>query len=142
MESLYYNISFYSFIIAGALIILMGSVYATRSQVMPYHLKALETSWGDIDMKFQFMLKMLINGGGFSGLSSGIFIMVLVLIPFKEGQAWAGYAIGIIGLVGVFPLTMIVYKVKTQTRGNPPMWLLVLMNGLLFIGLISHIMIN
>ncbi len=142
MEPLYYNLSFYSYALAGTLTILMGFVYATRNQVMPYHLKALETTWEKIDTKYQFMLRMFLNGAGYFGLSTGLFMIVLLFIPFREGQVWAGYSIGLLGLVGTLPLTTIVYKVKTQTKGDPPLWLMVLMNSLLFIGLVSHIISN
>lgn len=138
MESLTSTISFYCYAIVIALILLLGLVYATRSQIMPYHLKALETTWEAIDDKYQFMLKMLLNGGGFFGLSTGLSMLVLLLIPFREGQIWAGYAIGIIGLVGALPLGFIVYQVKTKTNGNPPLWLMVIVNLLLIVGLVSY----
>lgn len=139
MESLTYTISFYAYAIVAVLTILMGLIYAMRSQIMPYHLQALETTWDAIDTKYQFMLKMLLNGGGFFGLSTGLFMLTLLLIPFRDGQSWAGYAIGIIGLVGALPLGYIVYRVKTRTNGNPPLWLMVIMNLLLVIGLVSHL---
>ena len=132
-------LSFYSYTAATTLTILIGLLYATRKTIMPYHLKALETSWEDIDSKYQFMLKVLLNGGGFYGLSSGLFMLVLLLIPFNEGQEWAGYAIGGIGLVGALPLTYIVYNVKTKTNGNPPLFIMYLVVLLLIIGLIGMV---
>lgn len=137
MESLTYTISFYAYAIATALNILIGLLYAMRKQIMPYHLDALETTWDDIDSKYQFMLLKLLNGGGFFGLSSGLFMLTLLWIPFRTGQAWAGYAIGAIGLVGALPLAYIVYQVKTKTNGNPPLWIMVIVNLLLIVGLVS-----
>ena len=102
---------------------------------MPYHLQALESEWEDIEPKSRFMLKVLFNGGGFFGLSTGLFMLVLLLIPFKAGEAWAAYAIGIIGLVGALPLARIVYKVKKNTAGNPPLFAIVIINILLMAGL-------
>ena len=104
---------------------------------MPYHLQALETTWDAIDTKYQFMLKMLLNGGGFYGLSSGIFMLILLWIPFRDGQLWAGYTIGLVGLVGTLPLGYIVYQVKTKTNGNPPLWIMIIVNLLLIVGLLS-----
>lgn len=138
MESLTLSISFYSYAIATLFTILMGLIYATRKEVMPYHLQALETTWDAIDAKYQFMLKMFLNGAGYFGLSTGLFMLTLLLIPFREGQSWAGYAIGIIGLVGALPLGYIVFQVKTKTKGKPPLWLMVIINALLLIGLLSH----
>lgn len=138
MASINGSIAFYAYAIATAFTILIGVLYATRRQIMPYHLKALESTWEEIDRKYQFMLKMLLNGGGYFGISTGLFMLVLLLIPFREGQLWAGYSIGGIGLVGALPLTIIVYRVKTQTKGNPPLWIMVIIIALLIIGLISH----
>jgi len=135
MESL----SFYSYGLATTLTILIGLLYATRKTIMPYHLEALETTWEEIDSKYQFMLKMLLNGGGFYGIAVGLFMLVLLLIPFSNGEEWAGYAIGGIGLVCAAPLTYIVYSVKTKTNGNPPLWIMYLVVALLVIGLIGMV---
>ena len=141
MDSLGFNLSFYTYAIATALTILIGLLYAARKQIMPYHLDALETTWEAIGPKYQFMLRMFLNGGGFYGLSTGLFMLILLLIPFRDGQLWAGFAIGVVGLVGALPLGFIVYRVKTNTKGNPPLWIMILINGLLVFGLISCFLI-
>jgi len=129
------TISFWLYAVATSATILLGLVYAFRSRIMPYHLEALETDWEDIEPKSRFMLKVLFNGGGFFGLSTGLFMGVLLLIPFKAGEAWAAYAIGVIGLISALPLAAIVYKVKTNTAGNPPLGAIVIINLLLIAGL-------
>ena len=142
MESLANTLSFYCYAAATLLTILIGLLYASRKQIMPYHLQALETSWDKMDANYQLLLKALLNGGGYYGLSSGLFMLLLLWIPFREGQLWAGYAIGLIGLVGTLPLGYIVYQVKTKTKGNPPLWIMVLVNLLLIAGLISFYFSN
>ncbi|MEP3655629.1 MAG: hypothetical protein ABJO36_12100 [Litorimonas sp.] len=134
------NIVFWLYGLATLATILIGLLYATRRQVMPYHLKALETSWDDIDPKYQFLLKALLNGGGYYGLSVGLFMLVLLVIPFRNGEDWAGYAIGLIGLVGTFPLGYIVYRVKKHTAGNPPLGVMIVINLLLIAGLIATVL--
>ena len=129
--------TFTLYLLASAATILIGLLYASRRRVMPYHLKALETSWEEIDPKYQFMLRALLNGGGYFGLSSGLFMLVLLLIPFRQGELWAGYAIGFIGLIGILPLGLIVRSVKKNTAGNPPLIVMVIVNLLLIGGLIS-----
>lgn len=137
MELLGNSLSFYCYAIATIATILFGLVYATRKQIMPYHLEALETTWEEIDTKYQFMLRMLLNGGGFFGLSTGLFMLILWWIPFRAGQLWAGYAIGLVGLVGALPLSFVVYQVKTKTQGNPPFLLIILINIFLIVGLVD-----
>jgi len=129
------SLAFWLYGLATLMTILIGLLYATRRQIMPYHLKALETSWEEMDPKYQFMLKALLNGGGYYGLSAGLFMLVLLLIPFRAGEDWAGFAIGLIGLIGTLPLAIIVYRVKTKTAGNPPFSVMVVVNLLVIGGL-------
>ena len=86
MTSLAMTISFWLFMLATIATILIGLLYATRRTVMPYHLDALETSWDEVDGKYQFLLKALSNGGGFFGLANGLFMLVILLIPFRQGE--------------------------------------------------------
>lgn len=104
---------------------------------MPYHLEALETSWDEMDSKYQYMLKALLNGGGYFGLSAGLSMLVLLFIPFRAGDVWAGYAIGVIGLVGALPLGFIVHGVKQNTAGNPPLRVMGVINAFFILGLIA-----
>ena len=103
------TLTFILYLLAIVATVLISLLYASRRRVMPYHLKALETSWEEIDPKYQFMLKSLLNGGGYFGMSTGLFMLVLLLIPFRQGELWAGYAIGFIGLIGILPLGLIVH---------------------------------
>ena len=130
-------LSFSLYLIATLATLLIGAVYASRKTVMPYHLQALESPWEEIDPKYQYMLKALLNGGGYFGLSAGLFMLTLLFIPFRAGEIWAGYAIGLIGLVGALPLGLIVRGVKTNTAGNPPLFVMVIINGLLVLGLVA-----
>lgn len=137
MNSFGTDLAFWVYGLASVATILIGLLYATRREVMPYHLKALETSWEEMDPKYQFMLKALLNGGGYYGLSVGLFMLVLLLIPFRAGEDWAGYAIGLIGLIGTLPLGIIVYRVKKHTAGNPPLSVMIAINLFLIIGLLA-----
>ena len=129
------SFTLYSIVILATLLI--GAVYATRRTLMPYHFEALETPWEEIDPKQQYMLKALLNGGGYFGLSSGLAMLILLLIPFRAGEIWAGYAIAAIGLVGALPLCLIVRGVKKNTKGNPPLFVMVIINALLLMGLLA-----
>lgn len=137
MESLAHTIAYYCYWIATIMTILIGLLYATRKQIMPYHLKALRTEWDDIDPNYQLLLKALLNGGGYYGISCGLFMMLLLLIPFGNDELWAGYAIGGFGLIGSIPLTWIVYTVKTRTDGEPPLWIMIVVDVLFLIGLVA-----
>jgi hypothetical protein len=131
------SFSLWLYALATLATILIGVLYATRPRIMPYHEQALETPWEDIDPNFQFLLKALLNGGGYYGIANGLAMAVLLFIPFREGAVWAGYAIGIIGLLGTLPLGYIVYTVKKNTAGNPPLKVMIVINLFLIAGLAS-----
>lgn len=140
MDTFLQNLSFCLYGLATLATILIGLLYATRREVMPYHLQALEaSSWNEIDPKYQFLLKALLNGGGYYGLSVGLFMLVMLLIPFRNGEDWAGYAIGLMGLIGTFPLGVIVYRVRRYTAGNPPLGIMIVINLFLIVGLLAFI---
>ena len=139
MNSRAMKISFWLYGVTIVASLLIGLLYASRSQIMPYHLDALETSWEGLEPSYQVLLRALLNGGGFYGVANSLFMLVLLLIPFRKGEAWAGYSIGLIGLVGALPLTYIVYLVKTHTAGNPPLIVMIVLVLLMIAGLLSFI---
>ena len=71
-------LSFLLYLVATPATLLIGAVYAIRKTAMPYHLEALEGSWEGIDPKYQYRLKALLNGGGYFGLSTGLFVLLLL----------------------------------------------------------------
>ena len=130
-------ISFSLYMVTTIAVLLIGVVYAFWKTIMPYHIDALETPWEDIDPRVQILLKALLNGGGYFGLSTGVAMLLILMIPFRAGELWAGYAVGVIGLIGALPLGMIVYGVKKHTAGNPPFFVMVIINLLLALGLLA-----
>lgn len=80
----------------------------------------MKTASEGLSPSYQVLLKVFLNGGGFDSIASGLFMKILLLIPFRKAESWAGYSIGLIGLVGALPLTYIVYIFKANTAGNPP----------------------
>ena len=138
-NSLLFEIGFYCYLLATFMIMVLGFIYSFRSQLMPYHLKALNSSWSEIDKNYQLLFKALLNGAGFYSLSSAMFMLIILLVPFRSGELWAGLSIGVFGLVGALPLWLIVRRVKNNTEGNPPLGLVVFVNFLLLSGLICSI---
>jgi len=134
------TIAFWLYALTTLATVLIGLLYATRKTIMPYHIEALQTPWTEIDPNFQRLLKALLNGGGYYGIANGLFMAALLLGPFRAGEVWAGYAIGLIGLVGALPLGYIVYTIKKHTKGNPPLGVMIIVNGLMVAGLVATVL--
>jgi len=82
---------------------------------------------------------MMLNGGGYIGISSGAATAILWWISFRAHELWAGYTIGIIVLLEGIPLALLVYNVKSKTKWNTPLRIMVVIVGLYAIRLIGLI---
>ena len=78
--------------------VVLGIVYLTASEVMPYHKEVLGVEWGQLEPGVRTMLVAFINAYGSGHLAVGIALGVLVLIPMREGHGWARWAVLAVGL--------------------------------------------
>ena len=78
--------------------VVLGIVYLTASEVMPYHKEGLGVEWGQLEPGVRTMLVAFINAYGSGHLAVGIALGVLVLIPMREGHGWARWAVLAVGL--------------------------------------------
>jgi len=130
------KMAFGSYFIAALLILLIGLVYSTRTEVMPYHLEVLGMSWGEIQPQVQFMLLAFLHGGGAGALANGAALMFLLFVPFKNRENWSRWALSVIGLVASLPMLYIVLKVKFETPASPPLGVIFLINLLFVVGFV------
>lgn len=120
--------------LATIVIIAFGFIYITRSKFMPYHKEAIGCPWEDLDSRLKAVLlaAMRIIGGSF--LATGLAIIVILAIPFYNGQVWASYAIFSVGITLELPTLYATLLVRKKTLASPPIWLLVLTMILFFLG--------
>ncbi len=98
----------------------MGLVYLFTPQFMPYHQKAIETSWEDLNPQYQTAVMASIRtvSGGF--LAAGLSLGFLLGVPFRKGEKWASWAMmGVVLTVGL-PALYALLLIKTKTPANPP----------------------
>jgi len=111
-------------------------IYFFKSEFMPYHQDAVETSWTDIDKKFQILILAFMRAISGGWLTASISIVFLVAIPFQDGELWSIIAIPIIGLVMTLSTLYATLYVKRNTQANPPIGLVLLAIVLLVFGFI------
>jgi hypothetical protein len=73
--------------------------YLTAKKFMHYHRAALGRSWSDLDSRLQALLLAMMKGIGGYGLTITLAQLIALLIPFRHGEAWALWAVPIVGLV-------------------------------------------
>ena len=78
--------------------VVIGIVYFTASEVMPYHIEVLGVDWGQLEPGVRTMLVAFINAYGSGHFAVGISLGALALIPMRQGHAWARWAVLAVGL--------------------------------------------
>ena len=78
--------------------VVIGIVYFTASEVMPYHKEVLGVDWGQLEPGVRTMLVAFINAYGSGHFAVGISLGALALIPMRQGHAWARWAVLAVGL--------------------------------------------
>ena len=75
----------------------IGIVYLTASEVMPYHKEVLGVEWEQLETGVQTMLIAFINAYGSGHFAVGIALGALVFIPMRQGHGWARWAVLAVG---------------------------------------------
>ena len=100
----------------------MGMAYLVSPHFMPYHQRAVGVDWSRLPPRFQaaVLSSMRAVGGGF--LAAGVSLLILLLVPFQQGQRWAVWAMLAVSLaVGLPALYSLVYlQAVTGARAPIP----------------------
>jgi hypothetical protein len=114
------KVAFWCHLIALLLIALIGVIYLFRGQFMPYHAVALGRDWAGLDRALQVLLLALMKAVGGASLATAVAMVILLLIPFRQGPYWARWAIPVVGLVWVLPNLYGSVRVALNTPATPP----------------------
>jgi len=117
------KVAFWCHLIALLLIALAGVVYLFRGQFMPYHAVALGRSWDSLDRALQILLLALMKGAGGALLATAVAMVILLLVPFRQGLYWARWSVPVVGLVAMLPNFYNTVWVALNTPATPP-WML------------------
>ncbi len=112
-----------SFICIGLIAIVevvLGIVYLTASEVMPYHKEVIGVNWGELEPGTRTMFIAFINAYGSGHFAVGIALGALVLIPMREGHAWARWASLSIGVPFLATSAYVSYYLASLVDEGPP----------------------
>ena len=99
-----------------------GALYLVRSSFMPYHRAAVGKPWHELDPRLQALLLGLMRVAGGGLLTGGIALAILLLIPFREGEAWSRWAVPLIGFLLVLPTLYATVYIRLRTGARTPVW--------------------
>ncbi len=108
-----------SYAVAAVIALGFGTVYLTRDEFMPYHRAAAGVPWHAIEPRMRALLLALMRLGGAGLAATGVALFAL-LLPFREGQVWAGWALPLVGLTSALPTFLVTLVVRRRTGASTP----------------------
>jgi hypothetical protein len=123
-----------AYAISGVISLVLGTIYVTASQFLPYHRDAIGADWNALDTGTQAVLRALVHVGGAGWLACGIALLVLAWIPVRRGERWALWATPVIGLAFWVPNVWATVEVTVRSAATAPWYGSVVAVGLLVAG--------
>jgi hypothetical protein len=105
---------------AYVMALLFGVRYLRTDRFMPYHRAAIGADWESLDhgLRVAILGMLKIVGGGM--LSTAATGLVIILLPFRAGEAWATYAAPVPGLCLGLPTIYATLYIEKQTGAATP----------------------
>lgn len=128
--------------LAAVLTAVMGIVYLSRSQIMPYHLEALQTTWEAIEPAYRVLFLAFMKGVGAGYLAAGVALCIAVFGPLRRGQRWPLWAAPLVEIISMVPLAGIILYVGANTPAEPPLVFPVVVLGLSAAGVIVSLVLR
>ena len=97
-----------------------GIMFVLRREFMPYHSAAVGMPWSAVPGTFQILLLGLIKlaGGAFFTLAAAL--VIILLIPFRQGHRWTLWAAPSLGIVCCLGLWNAMAFIALNSPGSPP----------------------
>ena len=114
------RIAFWSYLLATLTLTAFGVVYLVNPQFMPYHSVAVGMPWDAVAPSFQVLILALMRAVGGACLAFATLQWTLLLVPFRQGAAWATWAIAGSGLVMCAGSLYAMMLVAQHTPATPP----------------------
>ena len=120
-----FRFSIFLFAIVGLGLFLLGCLYLSLDEFMPYHAEALQKDWGALDPNSQGLILGLLKGFGSGACISGFAILFMVVSSLRKTPR---------PFIVLLPLTAVGYSallcyatfmVYVRTPGNPPLLIIV-----------------
>ncbi len=100
--------------------LILGLIYLGRREFMPYHADALGVEWAAVGAELQVLLVALMDVAGAGWIALGIASAVLIAIPMRRGERWAGFLLPSLMLIFYVPTLMATLAVLDGTPATPP----------------------
>ena len=113
-------VGFWCNLLSLSIVGVVGLVYLRRRQFMPYHSVAVGQTWEQASPGYQALVLGLMHAVGGASLCIALLQLVLLLIPFRQGAAWAIWLVPISGLLFAATSLLAMRHVGRNTPAKPP----------------------
>ena len=93
------KISFGLYLVNAAVLFAFAARYLLADQLMSYHAETIGVARDGLPGEQMLVFITLYRAAGAGMLAVGIAILVMLIVPFRAGQAWASWGITTTGLV-------------------------------------------
>ena len=109
------------FALVGVSLLLTGAVYLSLSEYMPYHSRAIQLAWQELDPKLQGLILGLLKGLGSGAFVAGFATLFMAGMSLKNGPKPFLALLPIVATGYSTLLCYATYTVYTRTPGDPPL---------------------
>jgi hypothetical protein len=88
---------------------------------MPYHEEALGVRWEQLAPNFQLLFLTMMKVAGALWLTGCVGFFVILLIPFRRGDAWARWALPAIQIPSLVAINYGPINLALKTGAHPPL---------------------
>ena len=113
---------------------LQGLLYLTTERFMPYHGDALGVTWEGLPAHHQGFLLGVIKAMGAGSIGVTLALAIMLVIPFRRGDAWTRWAVPSVGSVFASLTAYAAYTIDVRTPASPPWRLTCVLVGLYLTG--------
>jgi hypothetical protein len=117
-----------------------GIVFLLRQEFMPYHAVAVGMSWPEVPGPFQVLIMGLLKLAGGGWITTAMALLVLLLIPFRQGARWALWAVPSLGLLHYAGVLNAMTHVTLNSPATPPWGASIASIVLIFIGALFSVL--
>jgi hypothetical protein len=100
----------------------VGVHYLVSRTPMPHHLQILDVPWTDLTPRTRALLLTLMKGTGMVAICTAVALAVLLAIPFRAGEAWARWAVLLVGATALVPTLLGAIRMRFETGASSAWW--------------------
>jgi hypothetical protein len=128
------KIAFAMYLLGVLALIGSGVAYLLCQTIMPYHKEAIGMEWIDIPIASQLLLQALVKAAGGGFLVTGVAVLIILLIPFRNGEKWSIWAIPVLVALWTVPAAYGGFQAAKGTNASIPWWMLAVVLALAVVG--------